>query len=193
MLTPLVCLINALRQVIWRIVVLTVFTACGGKIVEEEPGNGESSHCSLEVGAKPIQHACSHTTNGPFENVVATHAADAPNVDAIHVSYLVDSSLAQDTFVAFVARRDGEHLIVLDREAPLQVTNEGEALTPQFAGAVDGCSSAQYGEVYVFSRNQNYLIEVPRDSRAPTLLFFEHLSTFGKNAWEEGCPDEEPR
>lgn len=165
------------------------FTACGGKTAEEGAPPDYTVTCNQQVGAKPIQHACSHTTNGPFENVVAGDSATAPDVDSIHVSYLVETPSSEQVFVMFTPTRNGEHLLLLDATTALRVTNQadGKRLTPLFADVIEGCETAHYGEVYSFERAQEYRIQLPSNSSSTTLLFFEHLTTFGNGAWQEGC------
>jgi hypothetical protein len=168
------------------------FTACGGKTAEEGAPPDHTVTCNQQVGTKPVQHACSHTTNGPFENVVAGDPATAPDVDSIHVSYLVETANSEQPFVRFTPSRTGEHLLLLDSTSPLHITDEadGKRLTPLFADVVEGCQTAHYGEVYSLERNQGYRIQLPT-AESPTLLFFEHLATFGNGAWQEGCLEEE--
>lgn len=163
---------------------------CGGKTIENEvQANEPASACSNQVGSKPISHACTHTTNGPFENVVAADSADtAPKVDAVHVSYLVELSEEMGTGnIVFTPSRDGEHLLLLDAEVPFTVSRGTKKQDPVFGDSLEGCDTATYGEVYTLSAGEHYVIEFTPNGHSPTLLFFEHLATFGKGAWTESC------
>lgn len=167
--------------------------SCGGKTLEDAPAESTTSTaCPQHVGTKPVEHACSHTTNGPFENVIASRSADeAPTVNAIHVSYLVDFPSDGEAFVMFRPNRSGEHLFLLDRESPLAVRHRTTLERPLLSDAIAGCETASFGEVYDLVSGESYLIEFETGSHSPTLLFFEHLATFGNGAWQEGCLENE--
>ncbi len=167
---------------------LAVF-GCGGKTAETDaPEAVTSTACPQQVGDKPISHACSHTTNGPFENVVASPSSkEAPNVDAIHVSYLVELPSDAPGYVVFTPSRDGEHLLLLDRETPFTVMLDSATQTPITSEALPGCETARFGEVYELSARDPYLIRFSPSDHSSVLLFFEHLATFGDGAWQEGC------
>lgn len=168
------------------------WSGCGGKTRDDSTTSNASRPCTQQLGSKPVQHACSHTTNGPFENVIATTATEtAPNVDKVHVTYEVETSSDSDAFVAFTPTRQGEHLLLLDRELALSVTASGERQQPVFVGPVDECPTVSYGEVYTFQSSVQYLIDFDAGTESPLLLFFEHLATFGDGAWQERCVDEE--
>lgn len=166
-----------------------LLASCGGKTVENDlPESTTSSVCPRQVGIQPIAHACSHTTHGPFENVVTSVSADeAPTVDAIHVSYLVDLPSGKPGYVMFTPSRNGEHLFLLDRESPLVVTLDTTVQAPLSSESISGCETASFGEVYELASGERYLIELESGGHSPTLLFFEHLATFGNGAWQEGC------
>lgn len=167
---------------------------CGGKTFDNEPQTLDRSEtCTSQVGTKPVSHACTHTTNGPFENVVAAASEDAaPEVDAIHVSYLVELSEEMSRgLVVFTPSRNGEHLLLLDDEVPFTVTGDGKVARPMFNDTLHGCETVRYGEVYDLSAGEPYFIAFEPNGRSPTLLFFEHLATFGNGAWQESCPDHE--
>lgn len=171
-----------------------VSMGCGGRTIDDEPhALLPESSCASQIGSKPISHACTHTTNGPFENVVAAASPDdAPNVDAIHVSYLIEpAEEASDSFVHFTPSRDGEHLMLLDEQVPLTVSKGTQLERPVFEGALTGCSTASFGQVYDLSAGERHTITLSASKRAPTLLFFEHLATFGKGAWQESCLEDE--
>lgn len=170
-----------------------VLVGCGGKTVDNDlPESATPSACPQQVGSKPIAHACSHTTNGPFENVVASRSRDAaPTVDAIHVSYLINLPATGHGYVVFTPSRRGEHLLLLDSPSPLTVELDGAVQTPLFSEAIAGCETANFGEVYELARGERYLVEFEPDGESPRLLFFEHLATFGDGAWQEGCLENE--
>lgn len=174
--------------------ILFLCVHCGGKTVENEAQTLDPSvGCIHRVGTNPISHACTHTTNGPFVNVVAAESdAEAPTVDSIHVSYLVELSdeMARG-IVVFTPSRDGEHLLLLDDEVPLTVSRANASVQPLFNDALPGCETVSYGEVYDFSAGEPYVIAFEPNGHSPTLLFFEHLATFGNGAWQERCPDHE--
>lgn len=163
---------------------------CGGKIrnADREHVDG-SKGCEKQVSDTPVRHACSHTTHGPFETVVASPTVgEAPFVDRIHVSYLVEMVPSSGgSFVGFTPTRDGEHLLLLDEAERLVVRHANRIQDSHFAGRLDGCETARYGEVYTLEVGLHYAIEFAAGAHSPTLLFFEHLETFGDDAWTEGC------
>jgi hypothetical protein len=123
--------------------------------------------------------------------VAASSPDAAPSVDAIHVSYLIEQPGTDQGFVVFTPSRRGEHLFLLDSESPFTVRREEAVQGALFSETIAGCDTASFGEVYTLAANEPYLIEFEPGGDSPTLLFFEHLATFGNGAWQEGCLEDE--
>lgn len=91
----------------------------------------------------------------------------------------------------FTPSRNGEHLLLLDQAEHMRVRLGNQIQTSKYAAPLEGCDTAQYGEVYTLKVGEHYAIEFAAGAPSPTLLFLEHLETFGDEAWTEGCDDGE--
>lgn len=167
--------------------------ACGGKT--EKPARNRSDTevgCKKSLGERPLVHACTHATNGRFESVIAAPDVDESHpTNEVHVTYLVElSNLERGGYVKFSPSRDGEHLLLFDQEVDVQLGSGGEVADATFAGPVEDCDALTYGVVYDVSAGSTYWLSVAAAQFTPVVLFFEHLQTFGDEAWDECLEDE---
>jgi MYXO-CTERM domain-containing protein len=152
---------------------------------------GAEPNCTNVVAPTPVEHACSHATNGKLENAVATPSSEsAPAVDVIHQAYAVElpNGGAAAGFVSYVASRDGEHLVLTDRPVPVTVTQSaGQVLAPIMSGPVSGCARLPHGYAVELALGERYTVALGPDSDDPVILFMEHLGTFGEDSWSVRC------
>lgn len=146
--------------------------------------------CEWQLGDKPAQHSCSHAINGTFEDLAASaDPASAPAADTIHVTYMVAPTAGStQSYLEYTPTRNGEHVIFTDQTATLQFLGDGGApLVPLFAGSVAGCRALKYGVAVELVEGRTYTLSLSNVSAPPLLVFFEHLATFGEQAWAVRC------
>jgi hypothetical protein len=143
--------------------------------------------CVPALGERLIDHACSHTTNGPFIPVVAGGQADSPDVSDLHRTFEIQVS-GSGARVLYRAQRKGSHAFMTDSPAVLDLRREGQPLSaiPRFP--VEGCSSLASATVYDLERDAEYELALLQSPGALN-LFVEHLGAFGSDAWLEACDD----
>lgn len=151
--------------------------------------------CAPRVARDPIEHACIHVQRGPFVNVVAdTELERAPPVDVIHTTYVVQfpEREAGPFHFRYAATRAGPHAVFTSRHlAELWMSEaSGEPLPIESSGPVPGCQELAETLVVTLETGRLYgVVLEPEDAepelrRESTLLFIEHLETFGEHAWE---------
>lgn len=143
--------------------------------------------CVPKLGERLIDHACSHTTNGPFIPVVAGGQADSPDVSDLHRTFEIQVAGSQAR-VLYRAQRKGSHAFMTDSPAVLDLRREGKPISALPSFPVEGCNSLASATVYDLQRDAEY--ELALLQGPPTLnLFVEHLGAFGSDAWLEACND----
>jgi MYXO-CTERM domain-containing protein len=164
--------------------------SCGGK-AESDAGPGDPAgvpaQCEPVLEEKPVRHTCTHTTNGPFVDVVSSsNEATAGDVSDLHRTFVVDN-LGAGSFVRYRAYRDGEHVLFSDRPTDLRVLDpEGEAV-PGAWFQVEGCKTIEAARSAVFEQGKSYLFELEDAEPVRFNLFIEHLGAF-RDPWSRECP-----
>jgi MYXO-CTERM domain-containing protein len=153
----------------------------GGGGVQMPPG------CVPMLGERLIEHACSHTTNGPFVTVVAGGQAASPDVSDLHRTYEIQVA-GSEARVHYRAQRKGRHAFVTGSPVALELRREGKAVSALPSFPVEGCDSLASAIVYDLQRDAEYELAVLQSPPVLT-LFVEHLSAFGSDAWLEACDD----
>jgi hypothetical protein len=162
-----------------------------GATVSGGAGVGGAVHappeCVPKLGERPIDHACSHTTNGPFMPAIAGGQADSPDVSDLHRTFEIQIAGSQAR-VVYRAQRKGSHAFMTDSPAVLDLRREGKPISALPSFPVEGCKSLASATVYDLQRDAEY--ELTLLQSPPTLnLFVEHLGAFGADAWLEACDD----
>ncbi len=177
---------------------------CGGQVSTHVDGTGGSGsdspepQCELVLAEDPIDHACSHSSHGPFESVVASRLeeAKAPAVDEVHVPYTVDLAAGEEGWVSYHARRDGEHVVFL---GSINIALRAEHLEDAAWAELDSaqlklsqaCPALEHGYLFEFQSGETYRIIIRRTEQEPTNapidLFVEHLGTFSGSSISEEC------
>ena len=166
-------------------------TVSGGAAAGDASAGGAppaSPDCVPQLGEQLIEHACSHTTNGPFIPVVAGADAEPPDVSELHRTYEIQV-VGSEAHVLYRAQREGGHAFMTKPKAAVELRRAGIPLSTLPSFAVEGCGTIESAIVYDLQRDAEYdlyLIQSP-----PTLnLFVEHLAAFGSEAWLEPCDGE---
>jgi len=164
--------------------------SCGGKAESDAEPSDEPevpAQCEPVLQDKPIKHTCSHTTNGPFVDVVASsNEATAGDVSELHRTFVVDN-LGAGSFLRYRARRDGEHVLFSDRATDLRLLDtQGESVPGEWFG-VEGCKTIASARTAAFERGRDYLFELEKAEPARFTLFIEHLGAF-RDPWIHECP-----
>jgi MYXO-CTERM domain-containing protein len=155
-------------------------TGAGGA-VQTPPG------CVPKLGERVIDHACSHTTNGPFIAVVAGGQADSPDVSDLHRTFEIQVAGSQAS-VVYRAQRKGSHAFMTDSPAALDLRREGKPISALPSFPVEGCNSVASATVYDLQRDAEYELTLLQGPSTLN-LFVEHLGAFGSDAWLEACDD----
>ena len=177
------------------LVLLATATGCGSTIAVDEDGGGGQGGATLEptcaLGAKPIEHACSHGTNGEVFDVLVTETPDdAPSVSRVHGVFYVSAPLGEPGWVQLKPPRDGEHVLFTDGLSVVSFVGPGSTSVDQSSlGPPPGCPVFDSAVAITFVEDQPYAIQVQASDGIGGLLYFEHLPSFGAKAWD--CEDSE--
>ncbi|MBM4362004.1 MAG: putative metal-binding motif-containing protein [Deltaproteobacteria bacterium] len=175
-------------------IVVTGLTACGGLTTREASPSIDATApqavtppdaCVDELGPNVIEHACRHGQFGPFADVVALASpGDAlSEVSLVHHAYRVVPEEGASGHVYFVPRRDGEHVIFTSQGDPTVLDSDGQAVGPLHVQEVRGCDVFQRAQLFSFRPGQGQVLRVGGSADETTLLFVEHMGTFGQRAW----------
>lgn len=143
--------------------------------------------CVPKLGERLIDHACSHTTNGPFIPIVTGGQADSPDVSDLHRTFELQVA-GSEARVLYRAQRRGSHAFMTNSPAALELRREGKPVSALPSFPVEGCSSLAAATVYDLQRDAEYELAVLQ-SPATLNLFVEHLGAFGSDAWLDACED----
>lgn len=193
----------------WRLSALSLLmslAACGAQsdLGVDRVGDSNSPHCEPELGRAVFEHSCQHGQLGPFLEVVAGTDEDLKLPTLNTAQHVFDIVLPQDVeneravfYVGFTPFRNGEHAVFSGFEGldvPLSVVQGvaagGEAATPLHEEPVRDtteCGEMTHVDVYALERGEQYTLLIGPTSAPFTRLFFEHLPTFGRAAWEARC------
>jgi len=175
-------------------------TACGGVITSEDTGSGGApapgQQCVPLLATAPAKHACSHGTNGPFEDVVgAATREDAPEVDRIHIPYWLElpSGSPAAGWVQYRAARDGRHVIFTAGAGKLTaVDSDLVPVTLEEVDRSDDCGAFDQARAVRLRQGATYFVQFEGRGAEPVLWFVEHLATFGDAAFVSTCERSEP-
>lgn len=185
---------------------LTLLGSCGAQSDLEvgQAGELEANDCEPKLGQPVFTHSCQHGRLGPFTEVVASADKNLEPPAVNTTQHVFDILLPADTknedgfwYVGFNPVRHGQHAVFSGfegRDVPLSIVQGGSgdgavsgALHAEPVLDVSECGEMTEVDVYAFDRGAQYtLIIGPTDAQL-TRLFFEHLPTFGQEAWEVRC------
>jgi hypothetical protein len=157
----------------------------GGSPTAGSGANAGAEVCERALGEEPIGHACTHTTNGPFDPVVAGSGFQPPDVSELHHTYEVQV-VGPGARLRYRAQRQGEHAFMTDSFSRVELSQAGRPLSASPGVRVVGCGHLAWATVYPLEPEAEYellLLETAPDFA----LFVEHLGAFGSGAWAEPC------
>jgi hypothetical protein len=172
--------------------ILTLLAGGCGGVAESDPErrpgheSAGSAPCEPALEEKPVAHACVHTTNGPFKDVVASAETGVMgDVSELHHTFVVDS-VAAESFLLYEAQRGGEHVLMTNRSVALRVVDASSRSVSGEAFEVKGCETIAEARTAALEKGRAYRIEV--EHGAPRLfdLFIEHLGAF-RDPWARSC------
>jgi hypothetical protein len=169
-------------------------TACGGLTSNEATPSVDAASppsvippdaCTDELGARVIEHACRHGQFGPFDDAVALASPTGalPQVSRVHYAYRVVPEEGAAGHVLLVPRREGEHVLFTSQGEPAVLTSDGQPVPPLHVQDVDGCEVFRRAAVFSFRSGEGRVLRVGGSAGETTLLFVEHMGTFGEGAW----------
>lgn len=144
--------------------------------------------CIPVLGEQLVAHACSHTNNGPFIDVVAGGEVDPPDVSELHHTYELQI-VGSEARLHYRAQRNGNHAFLTNMPVKLELWRDGQKLGARPSFAVESCNTISAATVCDLEREAEYEI-VLLDSPDSLDFFVEHLPAFGSEAWLEPCDDE---
>ena len=159
-------------------IALTVVTTVADLRAEDCTSVGEG-----DLGFPLIEHSCFHTTNGPFNEIVATPGGVATqataNVDSVHTHYTIALSPSVANVVTYRPIRTGVWAAFGDKSPALQFLNQAGQVLPivrsQESVACTGLGRAQLYELQAFER---YSIVFAPSAAISTILVLEKVSDF---------------
>ncbi|MGM0557112.1 MAG: hypothetical protein ACQEVA_12085 [Myxococcota bacterium] len=157
-------------------------TACG----ETDEHGDEEEH------AEPVDDACEHAQEGPFEDVTADDGTGtAPDVSTEHTAYRIGLNETGDTTyggsVSFMPEEAGEYHIFLGTDdATVEVTQDDTTVPVEMEQMVDSaehCAEVQYQWTFdLDSTSAPYTIDISGTSDTTVLMAIVHG---GDHAHEE--------
>jgi hypothetical protein len=114
---------------------------------------------------------------------------EAVSVNKVHGVYYVTVQERQTGWVQFTPGRDGEHALLLANLELVAFVDVADIAVPtRTLGAPDGCAVFDNGEAVTVKEGATYSIAL-RAVGSPGILYFEHLPSFGDEAWS--CDEED--
>jgi hypothetical protein len=203
------------RATWWTFVTGLVTLGCGGISLQESGDGADAGHdhphsggaggsevpgfdggtaaqggqsCVLTFSEELVEHACSHTTLGPYVSVaaLAQTSSDPASVSTIQTAFRVDVVEA-GARLAYRPSRDGTHVLFTDQQVPWNVRaeNGGQMLGRKIP--VLGCSTIDSGYEVELASGASYVLEIGSPAAEHFTLFIEHEATFGSAAMELSC------
>jgi MYXO-CTERM domain-containing protein len=144
--------------------------------------------CSVTLSEELVEHACSHTTLGPYVSVAAfgQTTSEPASVSTIQTAFRVHVVEA-GARLAYQPTRNGAHVLFTDLEVPWGVRAQNEAEIPGRKVPVLGCSTIEAGYEVELASGAHYLLEIGSAASDHFMLFIEHEATFGGSAIESDC------
>jgi hypothetical protein len=169
--------------------VAMILPGCGG-VAESDPDVSQEAPpgsviCQPVLEEKPVTHACSHTTNGPFRDVVASASPETGDVSQLHQTFVVDT-LDSGASLVYEAQRDGEHVLMTDHSVALRLLDARSRPISSEAFEIEGCETIAEGRSATLEKGAKYRIEIEQRSPRHFNLFIEHLGAF-RAPWLHSC------
>jgi hypothetical protein len=154
-----------------------------------EAGAGQGGrNCSETFSEELVEHACSHTTLGPYVPVaaLAPTTPEPTSVSVVQTAFRVDV-VEPGARLAYRPVRDGAHVLFTDQPVSWTVRSEngGEILGRHLL--VSGCSTIDTGYEVELESGATYVLDLGGGPPPRFTLFIEHEATFDHAAIDLDC------